>query len=157
MRILIFIALALFAAPALAQDWSQYANPRFGYGVDIPPGFEPDQSSDNGDGGSYYRAQGAAHLYVWGANLLEPKFETEVGQAIAYSAGPDEGWNVTYQATTPEWASFSGIKSGQIFYQRMVLLCDRQTWAAFRLEYPSHDTKMDAVITRMVRSLRGNC
>ena len=157
MRTMLFVLFALVSSSAMAQDWGHYANPRFGFSVDVPPQFELDQSSDNGDGTSYYRAQGAAHLYVWGANMLEPEFTTEVEQAIAYSAGPDEGGTVTYQAITPEWASFSGLKSGQIFYQRMVLLCDRSSWAAFRLEYSIQDSRMDPVISRLIASLKGNC
>jgi hypothetical protein len=155
MRILILVILALLAAPASAQDWSSYGNGRFGYEIDIPPLFVGQGESDNGDGQVFARQQGAARLTVWGANMMAPNFEGEVAQAIEFAKG--DGWTVSYQAATPEWASFSGTNFGRIMYQRMVLLCDRHSWAAFQLDYSLRDGKMDPIIEQLVRSLRGDC
>jgi hypothetical protein len=69
-----------------------------------------------------------------------------------------EGWNITYQAATPRWASFSGLNGSRILYQRMLLLCDGSSYAAFRAEYSVADrAEMDPVVERLVSSLRGTC
>jgi hypothetical protein len=154
MRILLVTILALFTAPAFAQGWDHYDNGRFGYGVDIPPGFAAAGESDNGDGQVFIADGKPIDLLVWGGNLLEG-FEAEVAQRMSWDA--DEAWNVTYQAVTPRWASWSAIMGFRILYQRMVLLCD-DSYAAFRAEYSVTDSAdMDAVIERLVQSLRGEC
>jgi hypothetical protein len=155
MRTILVILVTLLAAPAFAQGWEAYDNARFGYSIDIPPGFEVASEADNGDGASFYSEAGAMDLYVWGANLLED-FASEAEQAQAFAT--EQGYNLTYQATTPQWTSFSGSATGKIMYQRMQLLCDGQSWAAFRVEYGTRDVgEMNAVIERLVQSLRGDC
>jgi len=155
MRILLVLLFALLAAPTFAQDWDHYENGRFGYGIDIPPGFTGDGGSDNGDGQSFYNPAGAQGLVVWGGSLMGD-FEGEVASAMDY-AGAENGWYITYQATTPRWASFSGVKGSRILYQRMILLCDGSSYAAFRAEYSVVGaTEMDGVIEKLVRTLRAD-
>src|SRR5690606_1328999 len=48
-RFLLLLSLALPAA-ALAQGWEPYVNARFGFTVEIPPGFALVQEAGNGDG-----------------------------------------------------------------------------------------------------------
>ena len=155
MRILLIALFTLLAAPAFAQGWDHYDNDRFGYGVDIPPGFSSQRESDNGDGATFAGGRNPSYLTVWGGNLTG-SFEDEVSQRMAWSEA--EAWNTTYQAVTPRWASWSAIKGFRILYQRMVLLCDGTSYAAFRMEYSVTDvSEMDPVVERLVRSLRGNC
>ena len=155
MRSLLIALFALLATPAFAQGWEHYENARFGYGVDIPPGFENQNFSDNGDGATFAAGGNPTYLMVWGGNLTGG-FEEEVSQRMAW--GESEAWNTTYQASTPRWASWSAIKGFRILYQRMVLLCDGTSYAAFRAEYSVTDaSEMDPVIERLVQSLRGNC
>ncbi|MET3926494.1 hypothetical protein [Devosia sp. 2618] len=156
MRTFLIVIFALFAAPAFAQEWQHYSNARFGYEVDIPPGFDGSGESENGDGQSFYNPDGAKGLLVWGGNLLG-SFEQEVMDRQGY-AQSENGVAITYQATTPRWASFSGTGGGQIIYQRMILLCGGTSYAAFRAQYAVRDVaKMDPVIARLVQSLEGNC
>lgn len=156
MRTFVLILFTLLASPAFAQGWDRYDNARFGFGVDVPSGFVGNGESDNGDGQSFYDTRGGKGLVVWGGNLTVP-FEAEFADVIDYAVA-ENGWNITYQAVTPRWASFSGKQGSQVVYQRMVLLCDGASYAAFRAEYPALAiTEMDAVIERMVQSLKGNC
>ena len=157
MRALVLILIALFTAPAFAQGWLHYDNARFGFGIDIPPGFAGQGESDNGDGQTFAIAGKPIELLVWGGHLMEPDFESEVAAAMGYTQ--EAGWNLTYQASTPRWASFSGTQSGRILYQRLILLCDGQTYAAFRAEYSTRDrTEMDPAVDQMVASLKaGAC
>jgi hypothetical protein len=50
-----FLFLLFFALPAaaFAQGWEPYVNARFGFAVDVPPGFTLVQEADNGDGRTY--------------------------------------------------------------------------------------------------------
>lgn len=151
----ILIILVLLTGPAFAQGWERYDNARFGYGIDIPPGFSGSGESDNGDGQRFSVNGKPIELIAWGGNLMGT-FDGEVTAAMDFAQG--DGWSLTYQATTPRWASFSGLKTSRILYQRMVLLCDGSSYAAFRAEYSVADrAEMDPVIERLVGSLRGNC
>lgn len=152
MRMFLLLLFAVMTAPVLAQDWNRYDNDRFGFGLDIPPGFSDQKFSDNGDGVSFAADGRPTYLLVWGGNLLE-SFEAEVDQRMRWDG--DEAWNVSYQAVTPRWASWSAVKGARIVYQRMVMLCDGASYAAFRAEYSVADVSaMDAVVERLVRSLR---
>ena len=92
---------------------------------------------------------------MWSGNLLGD-LEAEVARRMEGDA--DEAWNISYQAVTPRWASWSAVKGARIAYQRMLLLCNGTSYGAFRIEYSVTDsTEMDPVIERMVASLRGNC
>lgn len=154
MRALILIIFALLAPPVFAQNWGHYDNDRYGYSLDIPPDYLGQGESDNGDGQEFLRVRGAQRLTVWGGLLgaANADFEAEVDWRMAQAEA--DGWNLTYQATTPEWASFSAIKGGRVLYQRMILLCDRQSYAAFRAQYSRREVaNMNVVIETLVRSL----
>ena len=153
MRALICFLLIVLAAPVLASDWGQYDNARFGYTVDVPPGFEWGKEADNGDGRAF--RSGATKLLVWGGNIVEDSFESVVSAAKDYAAA--DGWGISYEAVTPSWASFSGAQGKRILYQRMIAVCDG-AYAAFRLEYSAVDLgTMEPVVERLVRSLKGGC
>ena len=53
MRLFLLVAAMVFGwGPALqAADWKPFANARFGYVIDMPPGFAMQRAPDNGDGG----------------------------------------------------------------------------------------------------------
>lgn len=153
MRIAVLLLLALFAAPASAQE--RYDNARFGFSIDLPSGFAGQGESDNGDGQAFAFAGKPIDLVVWGGNLMAD-FETEVAQRMQWAT--DEAWNITYQATTPRWASYSAVKGSRILYQRMVLLCDGASYAAFQAEYSVvNAADMDPTVEKLVQSLRGDC
>lgn len=153
MRLFLSLIFTLLALPAFAQGWDHYENGRFGYGIDIPPGFAAAGESDNGDGQAFSADGKPIDLLVWGGNLMEG-FEAEVAQRMAWDE--EEAWNITYQATTPRWASWSAIKGFRILYQRLVLLCDGASYAAFRAEYSVTDSaEMNPVVEKLVQSLRG--
>lgn len=153
MRALICLLTIVLAIPVLANDWGQYDNARFGYTVDVPPGFEWGKEADNGDGRTF--RSGATKFLVWGGNITEDNFESAVAAAKGFAEA--DGWGISYEATTPRWASFSGAQGKRILYQRMIALCD-DAYAAFRLEYSAVDLgTMEPVVEHLVRSLKGGC
>lgn len=153
MRTLLFVLFTLLTLPAFAQGGDRYDNARFGYSISVPAGFVGQGESENGDGQHFALPGRAITLSVWGGWL--DNFDSEVAARMAQDA--TAGWNQTYQAVTPRWASWSAIAGGQILYQRMILLCDGQSYAAFRAEYGVRDrAEMDPVIEQLAVSLRGS-
>ena len=110
--------------------------------------------ADNSDGRKFTGKDGA-ELAVWGSNVVDPGFEDAAIAAIGFAG--NDGWTIAYQAVTPGWASFSGTQGKRVLYQRMIALCDGQ-YAAFRLEYSAVDmSRLDPVVNRLVKSLKGVC
>lgn len=140
-------------APAHAAGWEPYGNARFGYSIEVPPGFTWGKAADNGDGRGF--RSGATRLLVWGGNITEDSFESAVVAAKDHAVG--DGWGITYEAVTPSWATYSGTQGQRVLYQRMIALCDGQ-YAAFRLEYSAVDIgKLTPVVDRLVQTLKGGC
>lgn len=141
--------MLLAVGPAAAEDWSRYTNARFGFAVDVPPGFADRGGSDNGDGEVF--STPTATLTVFGQNLVRD-FEAEVrGRQGAAGA---EGWNITYQVSTPARASYSGKRGARILYVRMIALCGGDAFGAFEIEYSAAElAAFDPVVTRMMRSM----
>jgi hypothetical protein len=144
MRFTLALALVLFAAaPAAAQFWTQYANARFGYSLDIPPGYEAQGESDNGDGQVFFDPATTQTLTVWGGFVLDD-FEAEVRSII--SSEEDDAWNITGETVTPSWAEFTALKGMRVLHQRLIAGCDGAAYAAFRLDYLVTDTSKIAEI-----------
>jgi len=151
MRVLMLCLFAMLASPALGQEWTSYANVRFGYEGAVPPGFTSYGESDNGDGATY--ASTAQALYYWGSNLLEDSFEAEVAASIGYAER--DGAQITRKSIDAEGAVFTGVAREQMFYRRMIPLCDGKSIAAFTLNYwPRDATAMAPIIQRLMKSFR---
>ncbi len=149
---ILFLLFVLGLSPALAQVWGQYENARFGYVIDVPPGFRGEGESQNGDGQVFSTADGTQLLRVFGGNVLED-FEQTVADAMRYAR--EDGWSLSYERSTPSWASFSGTRNGMIVYARAIALCGGEQFASFELHYPERDLDtMHGVVDRLVASLR---
>lgn len=134
----------------LAQQWDFYGNARFGYQAEIPLDFLGLGESDNGDGQVFTNEAKAQTLTVSGGQLLGD-FAAEVSAHMGFAES--ESWAISYQATTPQWASFSGVMGGKIFYTRMIALCDRRSYAAWTLQYSNRQAAdMKPVVERLVGS-----
>ena len=150
MRHLIVLVLMLMPATAMAAGWERYDNARFGYTIEVPGEFDWGREAENGAGRSF--REGPTKLLVWGTQLMTADFEAAAGEAI--QAAQAEGWMLTYEATTPSWASFSGTMGQRILYRRLVLLCGTAV-ASFQLEYSQIDRQqVDPMVERLVRSLQ---
>lgn len=148
----IILALLLFATPALGADWQRYQNPRYGFAVDVPASFALEQEADNGDGAIYRSADGRAVLRAYGGMVTQASFEDEVTAAMGYAT--QDGWALSYTQVTPDWASYSGTRGGEILYTRAVATCGGTQYVGFEIIYPkSQLADFDAVISHMVGSL----
>ncbi|HEY4199339.1 MAG TPA: hypothetical protein VGM83_02160 [Devosiaceae bacterium] len=159
MRISILLISALALIPSLpvqAAEWSTYANSRYGYVVGVPPGFTGQGESDSGDGQVFRSGKGTETLRVWGGFLTEKDFSAEIAWRQKQDAS--DGLKITYQASTPKWASYSGTKGGLIHYSRAIARCGDQ-YAMFELDYSKAEAaRLDPVVGKLVGSLQaGRC
>lgn len=144
------LPILILVSPALAGEWGFYESPRFGFGIDIPPGFSLSHESANGDSRLYNTEGGRELLAVWGAYLEERDFSTGVTERIEQDAA--DGWNISYRRETPDWVSYSGTKEGQIRYVRAIRYCNDRA-AFFSIDYDQQDKEaFDPVVLRLVRS-----
>jgi hypothetical protein len=149
MRMLLAL-LMLLPMPALAAG-THYVNARYGYAIDVPAGFVGQGESDNGDG-QVFKAP-TAKLTVYGGNVMAADFEAEVKARESYATA--DGWTITYQVSTPQKASWSGVKGGRVLYARAIALCKGTAFAEFELEYSKADIKkFDPVVKGLVASLK---
>ena len=158
MRLLLILALLLdllLPIPAVsAAGWIVYGNARFGYSIGVPPGYDLQRRSSNGDGAVFTSENGRQILTVWGGRLLDGDFAAEMASRI--SADEADGWNVTYRAEAANWVTYSGIRGRRILYARSVSTCSGSGTANFRLEYDQTDLKaMNDPVMRLARSLMG--
>ena len=153
MRLLLVIVLLILAPAALAAGWGPYENARFGYAIAVPPGFSGAGEADNGDGQAFTAADGTQSLWAWGGNIVEADFEAAAAASMGYAR--DDGWALSYERTTPSWASWSGSRNGIVLYARMISLCSGSQYAAFLLQYPERDLEaINPVVEKLVGSLR---
>ena len=147
---LILALLLLMVTPAMAAEWTHYSNARFGFGIDIPPGFKPMRESANGDGQMF--ATPTADFTAYGGNIVRGDFEDEV--TWQQDQATQDGWTITYQVTTPNKASFTGRQGSRVMYTRMIALCHGTQFAELWLLYGAADiATFDPIIDRMVGSL----
>ena len=151
MRTFLALIFALLATPVLAADWGHYANERFGVEADVPPGFEAGAPPANGDGLGF--STPTAKLSIYGSLIGEGDFESEMAKLIGYDV--QDGWAITYQVTTPGWASWSGKRGSRILYARAIRMCNGDIYGAFTLEYSVADLEaFNPFVDRLVASLR---
>jgi hypothetical protein len=147
--------LCAFSQPAGAAAWDSYDNQRFGYTIDIPPGFSPIAEADNGDGGIAKSPDGRDELRVWGNHLIAGDFSEEIASRVA--ADIADGWSISYERRGDRAASWSGRRGERILYVRAIKGCGDAA-VYFRLEYRRASlAAYDAVVRRLVRSLKSAC
>lgn len=157
-HILVLLATFALALPTLAQvPWGYYANARYGYELDIPPGFEGQGESQNGDGQVFLFDGRVGKLTAWGGSFVaEPDFESEANARFASDTAA--GWGVMAQAASPGWATWSATKAGRVLQHHMIQLCDGAGYAAIRLEYAQVDRpKLDDLVQPIIVSLKSTC
>lgn len=150
-----FIAL-LLTIPAQAAEWDSYVNSRYGYAVGIPPGFTGQGESESGDGQVFRSRDGSQTLTVWGGYLTGGDFTNEM--AARKRSDTEAGWTISYEASSPQWISYSGTRSGLVLYARGIARCGDQ-YSMWRMVYSKQDVvRLDSVIEKLVQTFRaGGC
>lgn len=141
---------AVPTGPAVARDWKDYGNARFGYSICYPADLMTAQpEADNGDGRVFTGRSGAS-LRVWGSyNAAEEDIDAIV-------AGVTGSGKVTYRSASKDWVAVSGRKGGEIFYAKILLQKDKagaiETTKSFVLTYPAKEAATyDAIAARLAK------
>jgi hypothetical protein len=153
-RTLLFaVALLADASAATQERWTTYANPRFGTTISYPADLFPqrDPPPENGDGQAFRSRDGRARLAVWGGYNVSSDTPESYLQSIVK---PE---NVTYRRVTANYFVVSGLRDGDIYYQRCNFAAKPDDIIhCFVATYPTADkAAMDAIIPRLSQSLRG--
>jgi hypothetical protein len=144
--------LLLSPATALAADWWSYDNAHLGYAIELPSEFHLAASSEDADRLSLSPSDRSASLQVFGTVVANGDFTSEANGRVALAR--DQGWKISYSKSNSRGISFSGTRQGRIVYVRGVALCNGGA-AFFQMDYSKTDMqRYDAVVMRLVRSLR---
>lgn len=136
MIVILLLAVATLATAA-AQPLHRYTNVKYGYSTCYPAGqFRPQGVSDAGDG-QVFKAKDGAELRVWGRYATDDKPAAEFAADIAQNEKDltGKGGLVTYRASRPGWAVFSGTAGSRIFWSKEMLHGDRIV--VVQLVYPA--------------------
>ncbi|MET0748150.1 MAG: hypothetical protein ABWY49_08155 [Rhizobium sp.] len=145
-------ASAFSASQAVAADWWPYDNGRFGYHIELPPGFGLTILAERGDGLVLTPADKSARLLVFATHSAESDFSSEAKTRLVLAK--QDGWQVSYSKLTAQGFSFTGVRRDRIVYGRGVALCNGAS-AFFQMDYTKADMqRYDAVVMRLARSLK---
>ena len=150
--VLLAAIVAGAAGVAAAQArWATCANPRFGTTADYPVDLftKRDPPPENGDGRSFRTADDRAQLAIYGSHNVEN--DTPASYLEKYV----EREGVTYKRMTQSYYVISGLRDGNIFYDRCNFRPGGNVIDCFILTYPAREkTAWDPIATRISRSLR---
>ncbi|HHY50663.1 MAG TPA: hypothetical protein GYA10_13040 [Alphaproteobacteria bacterium] len=152
-RILSVLLLVAWSAPALAADGFRYENARYGFVIDIPPGFADTGDVGDGDGDVFTSDDGTARLTVAGGSVLAGSFNAEWERRQA--AYRDDGWTIRYEPVAPDWTTFTGLRADRRLVVKLLPLCGgTRQFAMFALEYPAAAAAaLTPVVERLSASL----
>jgi len=138
-------------APAHAQSWRTYRNPRFGTTIDYPDDFRAGRPPTNGAGLSFTRADGAS-FSIWGSHNA---LNHDLAALEAFIREGRTGERITYDQRGGNWFVISGVAGDAIFYERHLLSHGGRIVNGFSIRYPSRlKAQYDPIVTRMSRSFR---
>jgi hypothetical protein len=141
----------LTAVAATAAEWTAFEDERFGFRMEIPPGFELSFETEQENGRVFHNDSGDI-LAVWASLPGNGSFESDVVERL--KSDQADSWDISYERMTPDWASYSGTRESEIRYVRAVNLCGRGT-AYFIIDYPREaKVRYDSIVTRLVRSMK---
>jgi hypothetical protein len=155
MRLILAAVAVLHIATVQAAEWQNYANARFGYSIDVPPGFSLVGPSDRGDGASFRSADGRSTLVIWG-DPAPQGFQADFNAAA--NAERRDGWQVLQQTATPGWALLVSAKGPLMRDSAFAPACDGTAVAGFQFTYPTDERDMQLASMRLQGSLvAGKC
>lgn len=152
--------LAPLGVRGLARDmgWTSYANPRFGYALDVPRAlFAARSDSRNGDGAAFVSPDGDLQLLAWGADAPGEGFDAQRLEAHAVATLGSVDVTLRRRGRRSITLSWRDPSDGapQIRYRKLVLSGDGHRLGGFEAVYPvSRRGEVDPLLGRIARSLR---
>jgi hypothetical protein len=142
------------ASLAVAQDWSTYSNPRYGFSLRYPSDiFAVERTAAAGDGQLFVDKSGDARLLV-GTLTNDTGFTPRSYQTyVAQHSYAD--YRISYQRLGGTWFALSGEGNGKIFYEKAMFSCAGRLINSFALIYPSHQRHVfDRIVEGVEDSFR---
>jgi len=142
------------AQAALARDWREYRNERYGFSLQYPADiFAVERTAQAGDGQVFVSKIGNARLLV-GAFVNEKGYSP--ASYLAYIARESYGgYAIGYQRLGGSWFVLSGDGRGKVFYEKVVFSCAGRLITSFALLYSVADRDtFDPIIERIEDTFR---
>jgi hypothetical protein len=142
------------AHAALAEQWTEYRNERFGLKLSYPADvFAPDRTTEAGDGQLFVSQIGGARLLI-GALINESGFSPASYQNHLARKSYSQ-YQIDYRPLGPGWFVLSGEGSGRVFYEKVMFSCGGRLINSFALLYSSSEREaFDRIVARMEKSFR---
>ena len=138
----------------LEQAWTDYRNERFGFSLRYPGDlFQPEKTSEAGDGQVFVSRDGAARLLV-GA-LPNDSGQSPAAYQDYIARESYAGYRIDYRRLAGNWFVLSGEGGGKTFYEKVMFSCAGRLINSFAMVYPTdqRDT-FDRVVEGMEKSFR---
>lgn len=152
-----FLLLVLCSCSSLAfseSSYKDYMNERYGYRISYPADFIPQGVSGSGDGQIFIAPGNDARLMVFASACIAGSNSTAAEFISTYEQEQQAGdLTISYKRALKNAAVVSGLKSGQIFYHKV--LFDKDWCTQFKFEYDeSAKDKYNAAIKQIAASLK---
>ena len=136
----------------VGQQWTRYANDRFGTAVDYPAGlFKALPPPANDDGRSFAARQGEGGFSVFGSNNA---FGMTLDELMADDEAGGGYDSVTLRRTGEDWYMLSGYRGGLVFFRKVILGEGGEVVHTFEINYPrTKKSTFDPVAARMAQSM----
>ena len=143
------LCLLLLAVPLLVAAAPRYSNPRYGFSLEVPTGFRPQEESANGDGRVFHSSDGQAEIRVYGSNnVTDEKVGTLAASHLRQCSG-----TVAYKAQGKNWFVLSWTEKGRVSYLKGWVGSGSLNYLS--VAYPKAQAKRyDPIVTRIEASFR---
>lgn len=130
-----------------SQEYFTYCNPRYGFCVDYPVGFQMETPPDNGDGSNLFDGNGFKMTVSGINNVSEDTLESEI---INQSRSFDE---ITYRKKGKNWFVLSGFKGSEVLYLKTFI--GTESINHLYIRYPAgHKAVYDGIVDKISHSYR---
>lgn len=142
------------AYAAVAEDWKEYRNERFGLNLYYPADvFTLDRTAEAGDGQLFVSQIGDARLLVGGL-INDSRFSPASYQSYLARKSYSQ-YRINYHPLGQNWFVLSGEGNGRSFYEKVMFSCGGRLINSFAVVYSIGEREaLDRVVERMEKSFR---
>ena len=146
--------LILTSSVAIAQNWQQYRNERYGFTLVYPADLlVTERAAEAGDGQVFASLDDAARLLVGVLPNASGFTPITYQRYIERHSYPD--YQIDYRRTGSSWFALSGEGGGRIFYEKVMFTCGGRLISSFAMVYPSAQRHIfDPVVERIEDSFK---
>lgn len=142
------------AATAATGEWIEYFNERYGFSLRIPADHFVQGEAQNPEAGNVWVSHDrqARLMAVAGLNQTGGSLESYRDFVMQQTYA---GAEFTYTPMRKTWFVLSGIKDGQVFYERITFVCGGRYIYGWQMFYPvSQKWLYDRIVEDIHRSYR---